>query len=272
MAYDEVTSQILVDTHCHLDHERMAVTPEDALAHARNAGVAWMVSIGTSLASSDKLTEMVAELDQVYCSVGVHPEGTNIHRGAGDEVAKRLHQLAGRPDVVAIGETGLDYYYENSEPEAQEELFHAHCEVASDTDKALVVHSRDAERDTVRVLQKHLAKKNFPVIIHCFTGSQWLADATIEMGCMISMSGIVTFKSAKDLQETSKTIPDGHLLIETDAPYLAPTPMRGKPNEPAYVRHTAEFLAKLRGEDFDHLAATTTKNAARIFKVGSDHS
>lgn len=268
MTYDEMTAPILVDTHCHLDHERMAVTPEDALAHAKNAGVAWMVSIGTSLASSDKLTEMVADLEQVYCSVGVHPEGTNKHQGEGDSVAKSLQQLAQRRDVVAIGETGLDYYYQNALPEAQEELFHAHCEVASDTNKALVVHSRDAERDTVRVLSQHLAKKKFPVIIHCFTGSQWLADATIEMGCMISMSGIVTFKSARDLQETAKTIPDGHLLIETDAPYLAPTPMRGKPNEPAYVRHTAEFLAHLRGQEFDHLADITTKNATQIFQVG----
>lgn len=258
---------LLVDTHCHLDHERMEVSADQAVSMAHEQGIAWMVTIGTSLNNSENMASFIEPWDNVYATVGIHPEGTAIHRHQSQNVAKRLSNLLHQRHIVGVGETGLDYYYENSDRAAQAELFHAHCELAADAHKTLIVHSRDAERDTVDILQSHLKKKSFPVIIHCFTGSQWLADAMQEMGCMISLSGIVTFKNAKALQDTAMTIKPSHLLVETDSPYLAPTPKRGKVNQPSYVRYTAEYLANLRGESLSDLAQYTTANAHRIFAV-----
>ncbi len=253
---------MLVDSHCHLDFDSFDEDFDDVLARARTAGVGTMVTICTRLSAFEEVRAIAEKDPDIYCSVGVHP-----HEAAeeGVETPAALTERAAHEKVVGIGETGLDYFYEHSPREAQATSFRAHIAAARETGLPLIVHTRDADDDTVAILREEHARGPFPGVIHCFTSSRALAEAALALGLYISLSGIVTFKSARDLQETARIVPLDRLLVETDAPYLAPVPKRGKRNEPAFVAHTAAFVAELRGETPERLAEATTDNFFRLF-------
>ena len=254
---------MLVDSHCHLDFPDFAPDRADVLARARNAGVGVMVTIGTRLSKFAEVRALAESDPALYCSVGVHPHEAE-KEGVGDPAP--LLNAAQHPKVVGIGETGLDYFYKHSAPEAQARSFRAHIAAARESGLPLIVHARDADVDTIRILADEHRAGAFPGVIHCFTASRDLADHAVALGLYISFSGIVTFKNARDIQETAKALPLERILVETDAPYLAPVPNRGKRNEPAYVAHTASFLAKLRGETAERIADATTENFFRLFR------
>ena len=253
---------MLVDSHCHLDYIAADGDLGEVLERARRAGVGCMVTISTKLSTWPQVHEIAAAHPGVYCSVGVHP-----HEAAeeGVENPAELIRLAAAPEVVGIGETGLDYFYEHSPREAQRTSFRAHIAASRETGLPLIVHSRDADEETIDILREEQAVGAFPGVIHCFSTGAALAQAALEMGFYISLAGIVTFKRAEELREAVADIPLERLLVETDSPYLAPIPKRGKRNEPAFVVHTAEKLAELKGVAVETLAATTSDNFFRLF-------
>ena len=252
----------LIDSHCHLDFPEFAPELDAVVARARAAGVGRMLTICTRLSKFDQVLAVAERFDRMFCTVGVHPhEAANE---AGVEI-ERIVALAKHPKVVGIGEAGLDYYYDKSPREKQQDVFARHIEAARQSGLPLIVHSRDADEDTVRLLQDGAAKGGLKGVIHCFTATQYLADAALEMGFYISLSGIVTFKNAEALRQVAKTVPLDRLLVETDAPYLAPMPMRGKRNEPSFVKHTAAYVAGMFGLGPDDLARRTTQNFERLF-------
>jgi TatD DNase family protein len=253
---------MLVDSHCHLDFPDYAGTVDEVVARARAAGVGVCVSIGTELSRFPGVKAVAEQFPDVWCSVGVHP-----HEAKKEllEDAAALIAEAAHPKVVAIGETGLDYYYEHSPRAPQQENFRSHIAAARTTGLPVIVHTRDADNDTIAILRDEMKKGAFTGLIHCFTGTQKLADAALELGLYISVSGIATFKNSTALRDVIKSVPLERLLVETDAPYLAPVPHRGKTNEPAFVVHTAAMLAELKGVTPDELAAATTENFFRLF-------
>ena len=253
---------MLVDSHCHLDYLAAEGDLDEVVGRARRAGVGRMVTICTKLSEFAQVEAIAARYDDVYCSVGVHP-----HEAAkeGQKDAKRLIELAGGEKVVGIGETGLDYFYEYSPREGQRESFISHIAAARETGLPLIVHARDADQDTVEILKDEAQKGAFPGVIHCFTAGPALAAAALDIGFYISVAGIVTFRSAEALRQTVSQVPLDRLLVETDAPYLAPVPKRGKRNEPAFVVHTAEALAAERGLEAAEFAAATSENFFRLF-------
>ena len=253
---------MLVDSHCHLDFPEFAPELDAVVARAEGAGVGVCVTIGTTLAKFPNVLEVARRFANVYCSVGIHPHEAKAEplEGPVPLIARAQH-----PKVVGIGETGLDYYYEHSPREAQIANFRAHIAAACELGLPLIVHTRDAEDDTIAILHDELGQGRFTGLIHCFTGTQRLADAALELGFFISASGIATFKKSEELRAVLKTVPLDRLLVETDAPFLAPMPHRGKRNEPAFVRHTAEMLAEMKGVSFAALAETTTENFFRLF-------
>ncbi len=252
----------LIDSHCHLDFPEFAPELDAVVARAREAGVGRMLTICTRLSKFDQVLAVAERFDRMFCSVGVHP-----HEAANElNVAlPRILELARHPKVVGIGEAGLDYYYDKSPREKQQEVFALHIEASRQSGLPLIVHSRDADEDTVKLLQDGAGKGGLTGVIHCFTATQYLADAALEMGFFISLSGIVTFKNAEALRQVAKTVPLDRLLVETDSPYLAPMPMRGKRNEPGFVKHTAAYVAEMLGLGFDDLARRTTQNFERLF-------
>ena len=254
---------MLVDSHCHLDYlERDGQDLAAVVERARQAGVGQMVTICTKLSEAAQVQRIAERFPEVSCTVGVHPHEA-AHEGIGDPGPLLEH--ARHPKVVGIGETGLDYFYEHSPREAQRRSFRAHIAAARETRLPLVVHTRDADDETVAILQEEHAKGAYPAVIHCFTAGPALASAALELGFFISLAGIVTFKKAEALRETVRGIPLDRLLVETDAPYLAPVPLRGRENEPANVAHTARALAELKGISFAALEAATTANFRRLF-------
>ncbi len=253
---------MLVDSHCHLDFPEYAGHVDDVMGRARAAGVGVCVSIGTELARFPGVRAVAEAHPDVWCSVGVHPHESE-KEPLGD--AARLIAEAAHPKVVGIGETGLDYYYEHSPRAPQQANFRAHIAAARETGLPLIVHTRDADDDTIAVLQDEMGRGAFTGLIHCFTGTQRLADAALEMGFYISVSGIATFRNSQGLRDVLKTVPLERLLVETDAPFLAPVPHRGKTNEPAFVVHTAALLAELKGISAAALATATTGNFFRLF-------
>ncbi|MSP48439.1 MAG: TatD family deoxyribonuclease [Alphaproteobacteria bacterium] len=259
---------MLVDSHCHLDFPELSAELDEVVARARRAGIGLMVTIGTKLTEFDRVKAIAERYDDIYCSVGIHPH----EAGAEPEAdAERLARLAEHPKVVAVGETGLDYYYDKSPRDAQARSFRAHLGAARLTGLPVIVHTRDADLDTGTILAEEMAKGPYTGLIHCFTAGQELAEKAVDLGLYISLSGIVTFKSAAALHAVAAWVPADRLLVETDAPYLAPVPMRGKRNEPAFVVHTAAKVADLRGVPASHLATTTTDNVRRLFrKIPSD--
>jgi TatD DNase family protein len=252
----------LVDSHCHLDFDDFGGDFESVLARAKESGVERMLTICTRVTKFEQVLKIAAAADNIRCTVGIHPHEAENEP---DVDVARLAELAKHPKVVGIGEAGLDYFYDKSPRERQQEVFATHIEASRVTGLPIVVHSRDADEDTVRLLQEGAKKGGLTGVIHCFTSTQYLADAALEMGFYISLSGIVTFKSAAALRDVAKTIPHDRLLVETDSPYLAPIPMRGKRNEPAFVKHTASFVADFLGLSLPDLAAQTTANFDRLF-------
>jgi TatD DNase family protein len=252
----------LVDSHCHLDFDDFGGDMEAVLARAKESGVERMLTICTRVTKFDQVLAIAAAHDNIRCTVGIHPHEAEQEP---DVDVTRLVELAKHPKVVGIGEAGLDYFYDKSPRERQQQVFATHIEASRVSGLPIVVHSRDADEDTVRLLQDGAKKGGLTGVIHCFTSTQYLADAALEMGFYISLSGIVTFKSAGALRDVAKSIPHDRLLVETDSPYLAPIPMRGKRNEPSYVRHTASYVADFLGLSLPDLAQKTTANFDRLF-------
>ena len=252
----------LVDSHCHLNYEGLADRQEEVLAAARARGVQGFLNISTRQKEWGEVVGAAERFPDVWASIGVHPYEADAHPDLG---AAALVEAAAHPRVIAIGECGLDYYYDKSDRGAQRERFGAHIEAARQTGLPLVVHTRDAEGDTAEILSREVGKGGVGGVLHCFTGSAALARTALDLGFYISISGIVTFKNARDLQDVAKTIPQDRLLVETDSPFLAPVPHRGQTCEPAFVADTAAFLSDLRDEPLDELAAATTANFFRLF-------
>lgn len=253
---------MLVDSHCHLDYLARDGDLDDVVARARRADIGRMLTICTKVTEFDTISGIADRFDDVWCSVGIHPHEADSEPAV---TAERLVELSQHPKTVAIGETGLDYFYEHSPREAQQTSFRAHIAASRETGLPLIVHTRDADEDTVAILQDEYAKGPFTGVIHCFSTGRELAEKSIEIGLYISLSGIVTFKRADELRETVRALPIEKLLVETDAPYLAPVPNRGKRNEPAYVVHTAAAVAELKGLSATQLAAVTTENFFTLF-------
>ena len=253
---------MLVDSHCHLDYLERDGDLDEVVGRARRAGVGAMITICTKLSEFDRVRAIAERYDEVSCSVGVHPHEAEAE---GQEDARRLVALAGHPKVVGIGETGLDYYYEHAPRERQRDSFRSHLRAARTTGLPVIVHSRDADDDTVALLREAWEEGPFTGVIHCFTAGPDLAQAALDLGLYISVAGIVTFKNAEALRRTLDRVPLDRLLVETDAPYLAPVPKRGTRNEPAYVTHTAAALAELKGVAPEALVRATGDNVFRLF-------
>jgi TatD DNase family protein len=233
------------------------------VARARAAGIGTMLTIGTRISTFDKVRAIAERFDDIYCSVGIHPHEAEKETAM---ETKQLIAVSEHPKVIGFGETGLDYYYEHSPRDQQQRSFRAHIAAARETGLPLIVHTRNADEDMAAILKDEAAKGAFPGLIHCFSSSAHLAREAIDLGLFISISGIVTFKAAGDLRDTVKEIPLDRILVETDAPYLAPVPNRGKRNEPAFVVHTAAQVATLKNVTTDDLARATTDNFFRLFK------
>ncbi|SJZ59440.1 TatD family hydrolase [Consotaella salsifontis] len=262
-----MTLPFLVDSHCHLDYPDFESEREALIERAEAAGVRLMLTISTRVREFAKLVELTERFDRVYASVGTHPHS------AGEEpdiAPEELARLARHPKVVAIGEAGLDYFYDKAPRDVQKAVFRRHIAAARETQLPLVIHSRDADDDMAAILTEESGKGTFPFVLHCFSSGRALAEAGLALGGTISFSGILTFKRSEELRQIAADIPMDRLLVETDAPYLAPLPYRGKRNEPAYTRHTAEVLAEVKGVSYEVIAETTSNNFFRLFSKVPD--
>ena len=252
----------LIDSHCHLNYEGLVERQDEVLENARERGVQGFLNISTRKSEWNDVISAAERNTDVWATVGVHPHEADAHLDLG---AAALVEGANHPRVIAIGECGLDYYYDKSDRAAQRERFHAHIEAARQTGLPLVVHTREAEADTAGILDAAVREGGVTGVLHCFTGSAELARKGLDLGFYVSLSGIVTFKNAADLQATAKWLPADRMLVETDAPFLAPVPHRGQKCEPAFVADTAAFVAELRGEEPEKLGEATTANFFTLF-------
>ncbi len=252
---------MFVDSHCHLDFPELTSRLPEVLAAMQANRVTHALCVGVSLGTLRRVLELAESHDNLYASVGVHPD----HKDDPQPAAAELTALASHPRVVAIGETGLDYYWHKDDPEWQRERFRAHIRAARESGLPLIVHTRDAAADTLAILREEDAGA-VGGVMHCFTESREVAEAAMDLGFFISFSGIVTFKNAQALKDVARAVPLDRMLIETDAPYLAPAPHRGRVNEPAFVRHVAEEVARLKGVDVEAVAEATSGNFFRLFK------
>lgn len=253
---------MLIDSHCHLDFEALSSDIDGVMARAKAAGVTGIVTISTWVDKFETIKAIAEAHDNVWCSVGTHPHNADkeLHIQTDD-----LVRLSAYEKCVAIGEAGLDYFYDNAPREAQAIGLRRHIAAARITGLPLVIHARAADEDMAQILEEEAGQGAFPFLLHCFTAGPDLARRALALGGYISFSGIITFKNAEEIREVARFVPADRYLVETDAPYLAPIPHRGQSNEPAYVRHTAEKLAEVRGIGFEQLAAETTANFARLF-------
>jgi TatD DNase family protein len=254
---------MLVDSHCHLNYEGLVEDQPAVLARARAAGVGAFLNISTRRSEWDAVVATAEREPDVWASVGIHPHEADAHADLGEAA---LLEATHHPRVIGIGESGLDYYYDKSDRAVQRALFRTHIAVSRATGLPLIVHTREAEEDTAAILAEEMEQGAFPALIHCFTASAAFGRRMIELGLTISLSGIVTFKNAREIQDFVPEIPAERMLVETDSPFLAPVPHRGKTCEPAYVRDTAGFVANLRGTTVEELAKTTTTNFYRLFR------
>lgn len=257
---------MLIDSHCHLNYKGLVERQDEILAAARKRGVRGFLNISTRYSEWGEVIATADRENDVWASAGIHPHEAEGHADLG---AEALLEATRHPKVIGIGETGLDYYYEHSNRVVQQALFRVHIGVARETGLPLIIHSRDAEEDTLAILRDEMGKGAFPALIHCFTASEAFGRAVLDLGLTISLSGIVTFRNARELQETARTVPKDRLLVETDAPFLAPVPNRGKVCEPAFVADTLEFLAGLRDESPEDLAEATGRNFLKLFDKAS---
>ncbi|MCT2558637.1 TatD family hydrolase [Tsuneonella sp. YG55] len=252
----------LIDSHCHLEYEGVAEYRQGVLSRARDAGVTGMLNISTRRSEWETVVGTAEREPDVWASVGIHPHEADQHADLGRDA---LLAATSHPKVIGIGESGLDYYYDKSDRAVQRDLFRMHIGVARETGLPVIIHTRDAEGDTAAILAEEMQQGAFPALIHCFTASRDFAKSVLDLGLTISLSGIVTFKNAKELQEIAADLPSDRLLVETDSPFLAPVPHRGRPCEPAFVRDTAAFVANLRAVPLEDLAETTTANFFSLF-------
>ena len=252
----------IIDSHCHLDYEGLAEDLPAMLQRCEDAGVGLMLSISSRVKKFPALLAIAEKYENLFCTVGTHPH--NAHEEL-DITTADLVKLTHHPKVVGIGEVGLDYHYDNSPREAQMHGFRTHIAAARETGLPLVIHTREAEDDTIRVLEEEMGKGAFKAVLHCFTSKQYLAERAVELGLTVSFSGILTYKSAEELRVTAKVLPQDRLLVETDAPFLAPVPYRGKSNEPSFVVKTLETLASTRGVSADEMAKITSDNFFNLF-------
>jgi TatD DNase family protein len=253
---------MLIDSHCHLEYKGLVEDQQGVLSRAREAGVGGFLSISTRQREWQQVVATAERESDVWASVGIHPHEADAHADMGEAA---LLEAVAHPKVIAIGETGLDYYYDHSDRVMQQSLLRRHIAVSRETGLPLIVHTRDAEADTAAILTEEMEQGAFPALIHCFTASAGFGRKMLDLGLTISLSGIVTFKNAKDLQAIAAELPEDRLLVETDAPFLAPVPHRGRVCEPAFTADTARFVAQLRGTTPEHLAEVTTRNFFALF-------
>ena len=253
---------MLVDSHCHLSYEGLCEQVPEVVARAGEAGVTHMLCICSSLSEFGDVSQVADNNSNVFCSVGIHPHES----GKEPEVdAETLVKLAEHPKTIGIGETGLDFYYDNSPRDIQERNFRTHIQAARKTQLPLIIHTRDADQKTIEILREEYTEGPFPGVIHCFSAGKEVANCALELGLFISLSGIITFKNAQELRNTVKSLPLDRILLETDSPFLAPMPHRGKRNEPAFVIHTAQKASEIFETSFDELTEITTNNFFRLF-------
>ena len=255
----------IADSHCHLNFEDFENDIPEVISRARTHGVSPMITICTKWDEIETLLKIVDKESDIFASVGIHPHEAEetLKNHSADDIYNWLLKHAPNPKIVAIGETGLDFYYEHSPKELQKEVFEAHLKAASQTGLPLSIHTRSAEQETIAMMEPY--KDKVHGVIHCFSGSQYLADEALRLGFDISLSGILTFKKAQDIRDVVQTVPINRLVLETDSPYLAPMPHRGKRNEPVFVKETAKFLADMKGITLEELAPQIMENFYRIF-------
>lgn len=254
---------MLVDSHCHLDFPDFSAELDDIVERAKAAGIHRIVTISTRVKQFDRVLAIAEKYEEVFCSVGTHPHNADEEL---DISVDDLCRLSDHPKVVAIGETGLDYHYDNSPRAAQAEALRRHVAAARSTGLPLVIHSRDADEDMAAILSEESEKGSFPAVLHCFSSGRRLAEKGVDLGHYVSFSGILTFNRAEELRAIARDLPEDRILVETDAPYLAPTPYRGKRNEPAYVAETARVLAQTRNVSIEQIREQTTDNFFRLFR------
>ena len=254
---------MIIDSHCHLNYEPMSLSLKETVKRANNDGVKYLLTISTEDKSFDKILKIIQEFKCVYGTYGIHPhEAKNHNKIKAENIIKKVES---DKKIIGVGESGLDFYYNHSEKNDQIKCFEEHINAAQELQIPIIVHTRSAEKETLEIIKKKKIEKDFKVLIHCFTGSKDFAFKLIDLGACISASGVVTFKKSEDLANTFKEIPTDRILVETDAPYLAPVPLRGKPNEPSYIIHTVKFLSKIKELSFEDLSNATSKNFFNLF-------
>jgi len=254
---------MIIDSHCHLNYEPMSLSLKETIERANKEGVKYLLTISTEDKSYNNILNIISNNECVYGSYGIHPHEAKNHKTVmSEDIIRKTKQ---NKKIIGIGESGLDFYYNHSNKNDQIRCFEEHITAAQESQLPLIVHTRNAESETFEILKKRLNKKNFKILIHCFTGSNRFALKLLELGAYISASGVVTFKRSELLASTFKEIPNNRILVETDSPYLAPVPLRGKPNEPSYIIHTVKFLSRLKGISFKDFSNITTKNFFNLF-------
>ena len=254
---------MIIDSHCHLTYEPMSSSLDETIKRANNDGVKYLLTISTEDKSFSNILKIVDKYNSVYGTYGIHPHEANKHREIrSDNIVEKVRK---NKKIIGVGESGLDFYYNNSEKKDQISSFLEHINASQKTNLPLIVHTRSAEYETLDILKKATQKRNLKILIHCFTGTKEFAFKLLDLGAYISASGVVTFKKSKELAETFKEIPTNRILVETDSPYLAPEPFRGKPNEPSYITHTVRFLSDLKNISYEKFSDSTTQNFFNLF-------
>ena len=254
---------MIIDSHCHLEYEPMALDLNETISRANRDGVKYLLTISTTDKSLKKILKITSDFDCVYGTYGIHPHEAKNHKNIKCE--EIINKISLSKKIIGIGETGLDFYYNHSEKKDQIESFEEHINAAQSSNLPLIVHTRSAETETLDLLKKKKKEKDFKILIHCFTGSRDFAFKLLDLNAFISASGVITFKNSEELASTFKDIPNNRILVETDAPYLAPVPLRGKANEPSYIIHTVKFLSDLKKISFKDFSEITTVNFFKLF-------
>tara|TARA_B100000035_G_scaffold143672_1_gene122313 strand:+ start:3894 stop:4670 length:777 start_codon:yes stop_codon:yes gene_type:complete len=254
---------MIIDSHCHLDYEPMSLSLKETINRANADGVKYLLTISTEDKSFNKILKILSDYDCVYGSYGIHPHEAKHHKSIDSKMIIKKTKLSKK--IIGIGESGLDFFYNHSDKKDQIKCFEEHISAAQTLNIPIIVHTRNAETETFEILKKRKAEKDFKILIHCFTGSKEFAFKLLDLNAYISASGVVTFKNSKDLAETFKKIPNNKILVETDSPYLAPVPLRGKSNEPSYLIHTVKFLSQIKEISFKDFSEITSKNFFDLF-------
>ncbi len=254
---------MIIDSHCHLTYEPMSLSLKDTVQRANSEGIKYLLTISTEDKSFKDILKIINQFKCVYGTYGIHPHEAKNHKTIKNKEIIEKTRINNK--IIGIGESGLDFYYNHSEKRDQIRCFEEHIIAAQETKLPLIVHTRSAEKETLDLLKKKKAEKDFRILIHCFTGSKKFAFDLLDLGSYISASGVVTFKKSKELADTFKEIPNERILVETDSPYLAPVPLRGKTNEPSYIIHTVNFLSKMKNLTFEEFSNITTENFFKLF-------